>query len=473
MGEVGFLYKSSVALGCLILMLASIACTGWFFYSWLGGIPGIVGACVGCAVQLMAYGFSGVIVHQRNGLPRVVLFCLIASALALSVLSSYATLNGYFTALQQQRDAKAAITAQKEQAVKAALSNRMALMNSMSRDVEIGSEAAGQGLADKYRTQANQFLKNNAATRDEMVAQIEQVEALASSGLLSLPQEEETSPIDGLSGLLGGQGTAIMILCIWLALMFDALPIVGIALFEARTKKSRSEKEQVLSEIEPLTLVGTQQIPMPISQEPPTEQPLKQHTIETSPKEAPEETSFRLLTNLCSMDVQTSKAFYTQLLDFETRYDSDWYVQLCSPHDDGIEFGVIRYDHELVPNEYRRLPSGMYLTFMVPDVNASYARALEMNLDIIQEPRNEFYGQRRFLVKDPSGCLIDICSPWNDDNTDENTASRDEHALSTTQDSESVYEHQNHETIVTNSTPKAVTPTVNETQDIKKKVAHA
>jgi len=25
---------------------------------------------------------------------------------------------------------------------------------------------------------------------------------------------------------------------------------------------------------------------------------------------------------------------------------------------------------------------------------------------------SEFYGQRRFLVKDPNGCLIDICSPW-------------------------------------------------------------
>ena len=38
-------------------MFASIACTGWFFYSWLQGVPGLVGAAVGCAIQLMAYGF--------------------------------------------------------------------------------------------------------------------------------------------------------------------------------------------------------------------------------------------------------------------------------------------------------------------------------------------------------------------------------------------------------------------------------
>jgi uncharacterized glyoxalase superfamily protein PhnB len=53
----------------------------------------------------------------------------------------------------------------------------------------------------------------------------------------------------------------------------------------------------------------------------------------------------------------------------------------------------------------------MYLTFVVPDVNLVYEKALVMGLRIVQEPKNEFYGQRRFLSLDPSGCLIDICSP--------------------------------------------------------------
>jgi hypothetical protein len=37
-----------------------------------------------------------------------------------------------------------------------------------------------------------------------------------------------------------------------------------------------------------------------------------------------------------------------------------------------------------------------------------------MGLCIVQEPRDEFYGQRRFLTVDPNGCLIDICSPSNE-----------------------------------------------------------
>ena len=52
------------------------------------------------------------------------------------------------------------------------------------------------------------------------------------------------------------------------------------------------------------------------------------------------------------------------------------------------------------------------MTFVVDDVDVAYERAVDMGIPIIREPRNEFYGQRRFLVTDPSGCLIDVCSPW-------------------------------------------------------------
>ena len=120
----------------------------------------------------------------------------------------------------------------------------------------------------------------------------------------------------------------------------------------------------------------------------------------------------RILTNICSTDLQKSKDFYVSLLGFNVKYDSDWYVQLCSPEDSEIEYGIIQKDHELVPKEYRNSPTGMYVTFVVADVDATYKTALEMGISIVKEPRNEFYGQRRFLAKDPNGCLIDICSPW-------------------------------------------------------------
>jgi len=120
----------------------------------------------------------------------------------------------------------------------------------------------------------------------------------------------------------------------------------------------------------------------------------------------------KILTNICSDNLTESKNFYIELLGFDVKYDSDWYVQLCSAKDADIEYGLIQRDHELVPSEYQFPPTGMYVTFVVDDVDKIYSKALSMKLDILQAPRNEFYGQRRFLVKDPSGCLIDICSPW-------------------------------------------------------------
>ncbi len=120
----------------------------------------------------------------------------------------------------------------------------------------------------------------------------------------------------------------------------------------------------------------------------------------------------RILANICSSDLDKSKAFYVKLLGFNVKYDSDWYVQLCSPDDAEIEYGIIQRDHELVPEDYQVAPTGMYITFVVHDVDDIYEKALEMKVTILQEPRNEFYGQRRFLAKDPDGCLIDICSPW-------------------------------------------------------------
>ena len=120
----------------------------------------------------------------------------------------------------------------------------------------------------------------------------------------------------------------------------------------------------------------------------------------------------RILTNICSDRLAESRDFYVELLGFVVKYDSDWYVQLASSENPEFEFGIIRRDHELVPPAHQTSPSGVYITFDVTNVDQSYAKALEMGLTIMQPPRNEFYGQRRFLTLDPNGCLIDICSPW-------------------------------------------------------------
>lgn len=119
----------------------------------------------------------------------------------------------------------------------------------------------------------------------------------------------------------------------------------------------------------------------------------------------------RLLTNLCSDRLGESRDFYVSLLGFEVNFDSDWYVQLRSPSHPELELGLMARSSELVPLRFQQAPTGMFITFVVPDVDAVYAKALALGIPILQEPRNEFYGQRRFLTVDPNGCLIDIGSP--------------------------------------------------------------
>ncbi|WP_094513825.1 VOC family protein [Synechococcus sp. MW101C3] len=122
----------------------------------------------------------------------------------------------------------------------------------------------------------------------------------------------------------------------------------------------------------------------------------------------------RILTNICADDLAACRDFYVQLLGFVVKYDSDWYVQLGAPGPLELEFGIIKRTHDLVPKAYQTAPTGMYVTFVVLDVDEVYKKAQEMGVTVIQEPRNEFYGQRRFLVIDPAGCLIDVCSPWSE-----------------------------------------------------------
>jgi len=116
----------------------------------------------------------------------------------------------------------------------------------------------------------------------------------------------------------------------------------------------------------------------------------------------------RLITNICSDCLSESREFYTTLLGFEIAFDSDWYVQLTAPDNPRLELGFIQRDNELVPQTFQQQPQGVYLTIVVDDVDAIYAKAQAANIEIVQPPKDEFYGQRRLLIVDPNGLLIDV-----------------------------------------------------------------
>ena len=65
----------------------------------------------------------------------------------------------------------------------------------------------------------------------------------------------------------------------------------------------------------------------------------------------------------------------------------------------------------MVHETLRNLPPGVLLTIVVPDVDAVHRLVLERGLDLVEPPRDLFYGQRRMLLRDPNGVVLDVSSP--------------------------------------------------------------
>jgi len=121
----------------------------------------------------------------------------------------------------------------------------------------------------------------------------------------------------------------------------------------------------------------------------------------------------RLLTNICSDNLKESRDFYVKLFDFKVAYDSDWFIHLISINKK-LELGIIDRTNELVPKDFQNSPQGFYVTFVVDNVDALYTIAVSEKFKIINTPENTSYGQRRLLLQDPSGTLVDISSPITD-----------------------------------------------------------
>ncbi len=117
----------------------------------------------------------------------------------------------------------------------------------------------------------------------------------------------------------------------------------------------------------------------------------------------------RIMTNICSDNLAESREFYTKLFGLEVAYNSDWFVHLISK-DKKLELGLIDRTNDLVPKEFQTMPTGFYVTFVVDNADEIYRIARLENFEVVQEPMDTFYGQRRLLLKDPNGCLVDVSS---------------------------------------------------------------
>lgn len=119
----------------------------------------------------------------------------------------------------------------------------------------------------------------------------------------------------------------------------------------------------------------------------------------------------RCFTNIMSADVSETSQFYEFLLGMTRQFSADWFISLVHPDRDGMELGIIQRDHPIVPEALRGKPCGVMLTFVVADCDDVHTKAEAMGAEIVEPPRDMPYGQRRMLLRDPEGTVVDISAP--------------------------------------------------------------
>ena len=112
----------------------------------------------------------------------------------------------------------------------------------------------------------------------------------------------------------------------------------------------------------------------------------------------------RAVPNIKSDRPEETCAFFVDLLGFEVAMDLGWVVTVASPTNHSAQLNIISNDD----------PSAPGISVGVDDVDAVHARAVEMGFEIAYSLRDEEWGVRRFMLREPSGTLVNVVSHRSD-----------------------------------------------------------
>jgi uncharacterized glyoxalase superfamily protein PhnB len=88
------------------------------------------------------------------------------------------------------------------------------------------------------------------------------------------------------------------------------------------------------------------------------------------------------------------------LLGFDLAMDRGWVVTVASPTNPSAQVTIIGNDDPAAPG----------ISIEVGDVDATHARAAERGLEIAFPLRDEDWGVRRFMLREPSGTIVNVLS---------------------------------------------------------------
>ena len=108
----------------------------------------------------------------------------------------------------------------------------------------------------------------------------------------------------------------------------------------------------------------------------------------------------RAVPNIRSERPDATRAFFVDLLGFEVAMDLGWIVTVASPTDPSVQVSIISNDDMAAPG----------ISVGVADVDAVHAAAVEQGCEIVYPLRDEEWGVRRFMLREPSGTVVNVVS---------------------------------------------------------------
>jgi len=101
--------------------------------------------------------------------------------------------------------------------------------------------------------------------------------------------------------------------------------------------------------------------------------------------------------------------FYTKHFNFEIVYQQDWYVHLIHKAS-GSELAFMTTDAGSQPAELHAgfNGAGLVYSFEVEDAKSEYERLTKEDIQLVLKLKDEPWGQRHFILRDPAGTFIDV-----------------------------------------------------------------
>ena len=108
----------------------------------------------------------------------------------------------------------------------------------------------------------------------------------------------------------------------------------------------------------------------------------------------------RAVPNIRSGRTAETRHFFVKLLGFEVAMDMGWIVTVASPADPSVQVSIVGNDDPAAPG----------ISVEVADVDAVHAKAVEQGVEIAYSLRDEEWGVRRFMLREPSGTVVNVLS---------------------------------------------------------------